>query len=484
MRFQLTLSQKVLLLVAIPVCAELLFIAALGLLLKQVEIENEKSERSRAIVGAASNLTKTTFDACANLIAYNLSKGAIFANSYERNIHQIPLELAFLRRLAGNDKERLESLNRIQKTADKGICLLTEAKKKADESGAATSLMQDSSKDEIQQIITTLTEEVDSMVAREKRLDSLQPERESRTRSAIEYAIAGGIIFNLIIAIVMTVYVNRNITNRLLQLINNAKRFAIGEPLLPPVGEADEITQLDETFRDMAAKLSESNRLKHEFLEMVSHDVRTPLGSVSLSLQMLNKLNDEKKRDAYVEGALKNIEQVIDLLNDLLDIHRIESNKLDLYLVETTAAEVFIDAVHRISPLAESRGIRILSPQNSVAIKCDSDRLTQVFVNLLSNALKYSPEGSELTANIETMPDVIEITIRDQGPGIPDEFKTKIFDRFQQVQRSDEKKHGGRGLGLAICKAIIESHGGSIGVRDAEEGGSCFWVRLPRHDSQ
>lgn len=479
MRIQLNLSQKVLLLVAVPVCAELIFIVVLGLLLRQVEFENERSERSRAIVGSASNLTKATFDACANLIAYNLSKGSIFADSYERNINQIPMELKFLRRLVGNDQEELKSLERIEDNANRGLKLLIEAKSAADESGVPN-LLQDTAKGDIQKIITSLADEVDILVAREKKLDTTQPEDESRSRSRIEYAIIGGIILNLIIAIVMTIYVNRSITNRLLQLIDNAKRFASGEPLLPPVGEADEITKLDGTFRDMAAQLTESNRLKQDFLEMVSHDVRTPLGSVSLSLQMMDKAGDEKKRGSYVAVALKNIDQVIELLNELLDIHRLESDKLELLIVETSASEILDDAIERIAPLAENRGVKIVSPADPTTIKCDADRLIQVFINLLSNALKYSPEDSEITVDIEHSPEFVVVSIRDHGPGVPDEFKTRIFDRFQQVQRSDEIKHGGRGLGLAICKAIVEKHGGTIGVSDAEGGGSKFWVRLPR----
>lgn len=479
MRFKSSLSNKVLLLVAIPLSVELIFIALLGHLLKDAEIKSQKAERSRAIVVSASNLTKLTFDSCGSLVAYNLSKGKLFADAYERNRHQIPNELKLLRRLVGDDKQQLESLARVEAISNGGAKLFNDAKQAADGSGLAANLIVASSKNDIEKFATDLTKELETLVTREKNLSDGSPEAESKARDMVEKAIIGGIILNLLVAISLTIYVNRSITSRVMKLNENTKRLANGEPLTPPVGGGDEVEELDDTFREMAAALAESNRVKQEFLEMISHDVRTPLTSVASSLQLIELGANPEKMPTYVAIANKNIDQVIALLNQLLDIHRLESNKLDLVIVETGAAEVLFEAIETISPAAEKLGISIIAAENPVVINCDPDRLGQVFINLLSNALKYSPQNSEIFTSIDSPEGGVKISIRDHGKGVPDEFKVRIFDRFQQVQKSDEVVHGGRGLGLAICKAIVEKHGGKIGVEDAEGGGSTFWVWLP-----
>lgn len=483
MRLKSSLSNKVLLLVAIPLLVELIFIAVLGYLLHDAEFERRKAERSAAIAVSASHLTKLTFDACGSLVAYNLSKGKLFEDAYVRNTNQIQQELRLLRRLVGYDQQLLELLKRVEAISKRGSKIFIEAKQAADSSDLAANLLVASSRSEIEKFATDLTAELNLLVTREKELSKSSPEAVNRAGELVIDALVGGIVLNLVVAITLTFYVNRSITGRVKQLNENTKRLAQGEALTPPVGGGDEVEELDETFREMASALAESNRMKQEFLEMISHDVRTPLTSVASSLQLIELGKNPDKLSSYVAIANKNIDQVIVLLNELLDIYRLESNKLELDMVETGAAEVLQEAIETITPAAEELGISIVDSENPVAIRCDVDRLRQVFINLLSNALKYSPQGSEIITSIDSSADGVKISIRDHGKGVPDEFKVRIFDRFQQVEKADEEVHGGRGLGLAICKAIVEKHGGKIGVDDAEGGGSIFWVWLPASTS-
>ncbi len=481
MKLKLSLSQKALLLVAIPLSAELVFIAVLGVLLRQVEVEARKTERSRAIIGASSNITKLTFDACTNLVAYNLSKSAMFDSGYERSMKQIPQEIEFLRRVIGDDKEDLKALERMQKIATRAMSILNDSKKSADGERSALSILQGAGmKKEIEETVAELSNAVDAMVQRERRAQDTSPEFEARARGMVEIALVAGIILNLAIAICLTIVFNRSTSDRLKLLIDNTQRLARAEQLRPPVGGSDEISHLDGTFRDMAGALEESNRVRREFLEMVSHDVRTPLTSVTAILQMIEMGVQPERLSSDVSIARKNIDQVVGLLNELLDIHRLEAGKLDLNLVETGLAEILAESIDTVRPSAEATGVKITMADDPVGIRCDPDKLRQVFINLLSNALKFSPRGASIDTFFRVDSEQVKVIIRDQGPGVPDEFKTRIFDRFQQVRASDEKKLGGRGLGLAICKAIVEEHGGQIGVDDGPGGGSEFWVILPR----
>ncbi|MBX9688688.1 MAG: HAMP domain-containing histidine kinase [Candidatus Obscuribacterales bacterium] len=483
MRLKLSLSQKALLLVIIPLSAELIFIATLGVLLKQLESDARRLERSRAMMGSATNVAKLTFDASRNLIAYNLSKSHFAIKSYDTSLKQIPEELEFLEKVAEGDPQDMAEAEQLRKLALHGMQLFKETKDRAEkqEQGLPLDLLAGGGlASDIQETMGELSMAVDTIARRHKKIEHRSPEAEARSRSMVELALIAGIILNLVLALALTIFFNRSTAQRLKLLMDNTQRLARAEELRPPVGGYDEISELDRTFREMAKALAESNRIKREFLEMVSHDVRTPLASVMILLDMLESGSKPETMASKLTAGKKNLEQVITLLNELLDIHRMESGKLELSLVETGAAEILEEAIETVAASAQKAGISIGASDNPVSISCDPDRMRQVFINLLSNALKFAPPGSRIQTEIQVHDEFIKIMIRDQGPGVPAEYKERIFDRFQQIRASDEKKKGGRRLGLAICKSIVEQHGGKIGVDDAAGGGSEFWVLLPK----
>jgi PAS domain S-box-containing protein len=226
----------------------------------------------------------------------------------------------------------------------------------------------------------------------------------------------------------------------------------------------------------------EVERLKKEFVATVSHELRTPLTSIRGSLTLLNvgalgALPDQAKK--VVALAERNTIRLITLINDILDIEKIESGKLDMVFDTVPIASVVDRSVEAVKSFAEQQEIKLEVKPSQSTVFADGDRLVQVIVNLLSNAVKFSPTGSTVTVAVEEIPNWIEVKVIDHGRGIPAKYKELLFQRFQQVEHADSKKKGGTGLGLAICKGIIEQHGGSIGV-DSEEGkGATFWFRIP-----
>jgi signal transduction histidine kinase len=132
-----------------------------------------------------------------------------------------------------------------------------------------------------------------------------------------------------------------------------------------------------------------------------------------------------------------------------------------------------------VRSFAEQNGIRLEIQPTSTMVYADGDRLVQVLVNLISNAVKFSPKGAPVTIAVQEIPNWVEVKVIDHGRGIPAKYKGLLFQRFQQVDASDSKKKGGTGLGLAICKGIIEAHNGNIGVESEEGKGSVFWFRIP-----
>jgi signal transduction histidine kinase len=179
------------------------------------------------------------------------------------------------------------------------------------------------------------------------------------------------------------------------------------------------------------------------------------------------------------QRAEKNVLRLITLINDLLDLEKMESGKLQVTVTRVSLSPILDRSLDAVKQLAEEREVAIVLPVVDKAFDADADRLVQVFVNLLSNAIKFSPPGEKVTVEVNEFAQVVEFKVIDRGRGIPARFKESVFERFEQVEIADAKQKGGTGLGLAVCKAIVEQHGGVIGV-DSEEGKGCtFWFRLP-----
>jgi PAS domain S-box-containing protein len=239
----------------------------------------------------------------------------------------------------------------------------------------------------------------------------------------------------------------------------------------------------------------EIDRLKRDFVAMVSHDLRTPLTSVQgfltlLSVDAYGSLSESGKQSLQLTES--SVTRLISLVNDLLDIEKMESGMLSLQVETCFVDDIFKRSIESVKTIAEQKAIFIESSVRSEpSVRVDLDRVTQVIVNLLGNAIKYSPEGSKIILSSTDVDGSVEIDVRDFGPGVPPEMTQAIFDRFKQVELIDEKKKGGSGLGLAISKAIVECHGGSIGVESFEstplstdQCGCRFWFRLPNSGAE
>lgn len=233
--------------------------------------------------------------------------------------------------------------------------------------------------------------------------------------------------------------------------------------------------------RDITAE-KEVERLRQETVQMVSHDLRSPLTSIQFSLEMLAQgasgaLSEEALEDVRI--AQNNTTQLINLVNDLLDLEKIEHGMLRMNLGGVKLNEILQTAMDNVRFLAKSRKIEIKSEATDLVVFADKDRIVQVIVNMLSNAVKFSPESSVVAIECQARDGWAEVRVTDQGPGIPARYKDAIFERFKQIEGQQNNGQKGAGLGLAICKSIIEGHKGKIGVESRSGKGSTFWFRVP-----
>jgi signal transduction histidine kinase/DNA-binding response OmpR family regulator len=233
---------------------------------------------------------------------------------------------------------------------------------------------------------------------------------------------------------------------------------------------------------------SDLDTVKDEFISTVSHELRTPLTSIRGALGLLSAGllgNVDAKAQNLLRIASSNTERLIRLINDILDLERMESGRAPLKLRRTSIQDLAREAVDTMSPMADGAGIHLeltcYAPRDSIYFDGDPDRILQVLTNLLSNAIKFSSPGSTVSVQIDSDLNSVLLRVVDHGRGIPADKLETVFDRFQQVESSDASKKGGTGLGLAICRSIIQQHGGAIWAQPNQSGsGTMLWVQLCR----
>jgi PAS domain S-box-containing protein len=248
-----------------------------------------------------------------------------------------------------------------------------------------------------------------------------------------------------------------------------------------PIVEAGQITGAVVSFRDVTER-REVDRLKDEFVSVVSHELRTPLTSIrgSLGLLAAGKLGEvPEKGRRMLDIAVQNTDRLVRLINDILDIERIESGRVTMELRPVDAAELAHQAVDVMQAMAEKASVRLYAWADRQPMEADPDRILQVLTNLLSNAVKFSPPGGEVSVTVSREGGELRFAVRDQGRGIPADRLESIFERFQQVDSSDAREKGGTGLGLAICRSIVQQHGGRIWAESVPGEGSTFTFTLP-----
>ncbi|MBY0360066.1 MAG: PAS domain-containing sensor histidine kinase [Candidatus Obscuribacterales bacterium] len=231
------------------------------------------------------------------------------------------------------------------------------------------------------------------------------------------------------------------------------------------------------------AERQEVDRLKREFMAMITHDLKTPLTALKGTLAL------------FVSGAFGNVDsngittgkradnqiaRLLNLVNDLLDLEKMKSGKFELELALTSLDEVILTSIEAVKGLAELRHIKIEFKTSDIHCLADNARLIQVLINLLSNAIKFSENDGTITIQAYADDEGIHVSVIDYGRGIPKEHLLTVFEKFEQVEKADSAQKGGSGLGLAIARQIIEQHGGKIGVESELGKGTTFWFTLPK----
>lgn len=241
--------------------------------------------------------------------------------------------------------------------------------------------------------------------------------------------------------------------------------------------------QLMLNLRDISERLR-SEQLKNDFVSTVSHELRTPLTSIYGTLRLVNSgvLNGRPEQaSSLLLAAEDNSQRLTELINDLLDIDKLEAGKLELDLRPLDLDAQLQAAQRMLSAVADDAGVSLQLPlPGKLSVQADAQRLQQVLANLLSNAIKFSPPGDVVTIEVEQVEQYIRLSVTDNGEGIPLAFQPNVFQRFAQADATATRQRGGTGLGLAITRSLVRAMNGRIGFSSMPGQGSCFWVSLPK----
>lgn len=319
-----------------------------------------------------------------------------------------------------------------------------------------------------------------------------------RTRKISSQVVIAALALSLVI-LWLTI---RSINRPLSQLTKGTRAVAEGEfAVRLPTRGRDELSRLAGSFNQMVSRLGEAERVKKEFLSHVSHELKTPLASMQETNELLleeipGPLNEKQRR--FLDLNLESSRRLSAMISKLLDLSRLEAGAMDYDMRRRDLAELCRDVVAAFEARALDQGVKVVLqwPAEAVFLICDRDRMIQVLENLLDNALKFSPRGG--TVEVRVLPpqpeelhdrgpqeseraDLVILEVADQGPGIAQEDRSKVFERFYQASAdsSGANPHRGVGLGLAICREIVDAHGGEVWMRDGSNGGSVFAVAMP-----
>jgi heavy metal sensor kinase len=243
----------------------------------------------------------------------------------------------------------------------------------------------------------------------------------------------------------------------------------------------DELGRLAKTFDGMLARIEDAFERQRRFTGDAAHELRTPLALMrsQIDLALVRPRTLEEYQEA-LRGLEGDLERLTGLVSTLLTLARADSGRLSLDLAKVNLAETVAVVLEQYGPLADEAGVTLHDESSPAPLLADNDLVVQVLVNLLDNALAHTPAGGSITVGCGAVGDRVRLWVADTGVGMAPEHQARIFDRFYRVDAGRAREHGGAGLGLAICRAIMQTLGGSISLTSESGMGSRFEVTLPR----
>ncbi|ATB35034.1 two-component sensor histidine kinase [Cystobacter fuscus] len=321
-----------------------------------------------------------------------------------------------------------------------------------------------------------------SLNIQEARLNESQADRWNQMADLAGLGVAVLLVLGVV---VLLVWMRRAVFHPLLGISRAMHRFGDhGERTRAPMEGAEELRDMARTFNEMADSLLNQRQARLTFLAGVAHDLRNPLSALKMSAALVTSRGpvSEERLQKTMALVSRQVSRLDRMVGDLLDATRIEAGHIELKLEERDAGELATSVVELYRSSGTAHELRLLLPEGPLPLRCDPTRVEQVLNNLVSNALKYSREGSVVDVEVRREGEEVWLSVKDQGIGISAEEQRHLFTPFQRTGSAREKAPG-VGIGLSVARRIVEAHGGRIEVESSPGRGSTFRVRLPRSPS-
>ncbi|WP_235715270.1 sensor histidine kinase [Halalkalibacter wakoensis] len=292
-------------------------------------------------------------------------------------------------------------------------------------------------------------------------------------------------LFSLLLSAIITIYLSKRWTDPLVKVRNSTREMAKGnfEVRLDAKGN-DEIADLMKDTSSMAEQLKEYRDSRQQFLTNVSHDLRTPLTYMkAYAAILMEKTQLEKEAQEHATVIYQEAKRMERLVNDIFQLVKLDEGKYTIDFQEEDLVQLGKEILQKNKVEAENKTIQFTfsSSDPEIVAMVDRERFEQILLNLVTNAIRHTPENGTISLVIEQKPSIISITVHDTGEGIPNENLKHIWDRFYRVEKSRSTKHGGSGLGLAITKQLVALHNGEITVKSKVGEGTIFVIKLPNN---
>ena len=471
----LRLSQQGLMLAAIPLALELCLLGSLFVMMQQADSDIKREVKARALSEHCSHLYKTVLNTGATIMGFVATTDEDYLKRYGYNQEHLNAEndLKDIREIVGQDSLKLTDLD----TAVRDFFKQSDHIRDVSAKGSIGLLAMARLRPTVRRIETA----ANNLAASQGAINPNASSSYERAQQIWKSWMVAAVLLNILVALALWQFFNRSAAKRLNVLVDNSFRLASQMPLNERLEGADEFARLDGIFHSMTDALNDATKKRTELLEMVAHDLRSPLMAVNISLTMLEQgMKGILPEEAQLEtqSCANTIDRLLNMINVLLDIEIITSGNMPLVLNDVSLVWLIDRSVEAVRSNAIAKQQEIDYPDEAPVVSADGDRIEQVLINLLSNAIKFSPPDSKIAVTAEEKAGWVEVRVIDQGRGIAHGASKRLFGRYEQQNATDKQQ--GKGLGLSICKAIVEAHHGMIGV-DSEEGkGSQFWFRLPQ----
>lgn len=506
--------------ISVPLIFQLCFIASLVDLFKRAGEQVQREEASKNALVALNHMSDEYTDSARCAVVYVYTKSDSFWKLFEmtkgKAVEQLDKAMTFL---GGANARSVKDLKEIRSSLDGFSSVLKDEAERLHESNATSelrpyfsdgkmptateihALVSDKAKQKavVHQIVSLLEDKThvarlytpllevykaqERVMATEKAVGEELAKQRADMVQRLHQAFFAGIVVNVVVSIFLVLFLMRSLTDRLKHVMENTARIVKRESLASPEQSIDdEIAYLDRVLYSTGSHLIELDNFKRDLIGIVSHELRTPLATISamlegLSLGVFGELSQAARSKLQI--ADEEARQLIALINDLLDLEKIDAGKFILDKIEFKVVDLIEMSTEGVAAFAQSKNIELLTDgyDDSLSIFADRNRLRQAVVNLLSNAIRLSPKNEAVRLSVAPSNCKIEFRIIDQGARISNELQKKIFDRFIQLEIADGEQSRMSGLSLAIAKAIVEQHGGTIGVTTTGEG-NIFWFEL------